>query len=293
MIKSKIFFKQKTGSSFVFFDKIQEEEDTKVSGYYSLPIENDSLIDEIQGYKLKNLEFLYGCERIVVVGTGGSSLGTKAIHNALKYKKTTKSMSFLESTDPLKISMELDKIDIKKSLFVIVSKSGTTIETMTIFKYILSLFKVSTPNKIKDQLIFITDKYSKLESLGKKNGVKTFTINSNIGGRFSVLSAVGLVPLSLAGYNIKNILSGAKKLHNDFLINRTDKHNLIKKALFFALSIPFLFISKIPGSIICCSINPSRAPIRKEAMAWLSMGRKTPRAIPDSRMLIISVRYSL
>ena len=97
------------------------------------------------------------------------------------------------------------------SLFLIVSKSGGTIETIAAFKYILSFKKLNN----KD-FIFITDLDSNLHKLGETYNIETFDIGQNIGGRFSVLSSVGLVPLYLMGYDVKKLLEGAKKIRDDF-----------------------------------------------------------------------------
>jgi len=233
MINSAIYFDQ-TPEIENLFDKVLEEKKNGESGYYDLPHSQEALVDEIDAYKHEHLDILYGCENIVVVGIGGSSLGAKAIHNALKYRKSSKRMLFLESSDPLKIDMELGKISLEKSIFIIISKSGSTIETVSLFKYILAQFGAASPKEIADRLILITDKGSALERLGSDNDVKTFTIDKNVGGRFSVLSAVGLVPLALAGYDIRMLLSGANALYHEFFIDQNDRYGLIRKASFLA-----------------------------------------------------------
>ena len=233
MINSAIYFDQ-TPEIENLFDKVLEEKKNGESGYYDLPHSQEALVDEIDAYKHEHLDILYGCENIVVVGIGGSSLGAKAIHNALKYRKSSKRMLFLESSDPLKIDMELGKISLEKSIFIIISKSGSTIETVSLFKYILAQFGAASPKEMADRLILITDKGSALERLGSDNDVKTFTIDKNVGGRFSVLSAVGLVPLALAGYDIRMLLSGANALYHEFFIDQNDRYGLIRKASFLA-----------------------------------------------------------
>lgn len=233
MINSAIYFDQETIFDNIYANVTAEKEKGK-SGYYDLPVNQDALVAQIEAYKKNNLDILYGCENIVVVGIGGSSLGAKAIHNALKFRKSSKRMLFLESSDPLKIDMELGKISIDKSIFIIISKSGSTIETISLFKYILAQFGAVTPKEMAKRLILITDKGSKLEQLGLDNEVQTFTIDANVGGRFSVLSAVGLVPLALAGYDIATLLAGARMLHDEFFVAQNDRHGLVKKASFLA-----------------------------------------------------------
>lgn len=260
MFKTKQFFdhSEVEFSKSIKYERIIKEQKDGVSGYYDLPISQYGLMEQIKNYKNEHMDFLYSCESIVVVGIGGSSLGSKAIHNALKYKKRTKKLVFLESSDPLKINMELEKIDLKKSIFIVISKSGSTIETISLFKYILFLHGATSPKDINEKLIFITDKGSALDSLGTENGVKTFTIDKNVGGRFSVLSAVGLVPLALAGYDVKTILDGAKELYNDFIINKIDKHQLLKKASFYATN-----YEKISNNVLF-----SYSSLLKDFNAW-------------------------
>jgi glucose-6-phosphate isomerase len=233
MITSTIFFDRTTPLDDIY-GKVVTEKEKQQSGYYDLPVMQEVLLDAIESYKRDHLSVLYGCENIVVVGIGGSSLGAKAIHSALKFKKSTKKMLFLESSDPLKIDMELGKISKEKSVFIIISKSGSTIETISLFKYIMAQFGAETPAQMRDRLILITDKESALDQLGRENGVQTFTIGRNVGGRFSVLSAVGLVPLALAGYDVRAILEGAKILYEDFFTRKNDRHELIQKASYYA-----------------------------------------------------------
>ena len=201
MIESRIFFETKARKlrEDPWYARLQEEIKEGASGYYRLPVDQEGLIHEIEAFKNERMDLLYGCENIIVVGIGGSSLGSKAIHNALKYRKSSKRMLFLESSDPLQIDMELGRVSLEKSVFIIISKSGSTIETVSLFKYILKCYGATTPAEVAERLIFITDKGSTLEKLGMTNGVKTFGIDANVGGRFSVLSAVGLVPLALGG----------------------------------------------------------------------------------------------
>lgn len=260
MFKTKQFFdhSEVEFSKSIKYERIIKEQKNGVSGYYNLPVSQDGLMEQIKNYKNEHMDFLYSCESIVVVGIGGSSLGSKAIHHALKYKKRTKKLVFLESSDPLKINMELEKVDLKKSIFIVISKSGSTIETISLFKYILFLHGATSPKEINEKLIFITDKESALDVLGRENGVKTFTIDKNVGGRFSVLSAVGLVPLALAGYDIKMILDGAKELYSDFIVNKIDKHQLLKKASFYATN-----YEKISNNVLF-----SYSSLLKDFNAW-------------------------
>jgi len=216
------------------FKAVLDEAKTGKSGYYDLPVSQDDVLDEIDAYMDENKTFLDSIDSIAVIGTGGSSLGAKAINHALRYKIPAKQLIFLESTDPLKLTLEMSKIALRRTLFLVISKSGTTIETISIFKYILGLTGVESPAVLSRHFLFITDEGSRLQTLGKECGVRTFAISPNVGGRFSVLSAVGLVPLALAGYDIKSLLDGARELYESFIEEQNDRHDLMKKAVFYA-----------------------------------------------------------
>lgn len=151
-------------------------------------------------------------KNIVVIGIGGSTLGTYAIYKFLKHSKTlSKQLYFLETTDPIDIKSKVEAIDLEDTLFIVISKSGTTVETVSIFKYIHTLVKID-----KNNTLVITEDDSKLNAYAKTNGMKTFTIPKNVGGRFSVFSPVGLVPLAIVGIDIDEILKGTKETHDSF-----------------------------------------------------------------------------
>lgn len=183
---------------------LKEYNDNKI-GYYHLPSLSHDLIKQIEKFK-ENMSY----KKICVIGVGGSSLGTKAISSMIistKLKNTPK-LDFFENLDPITISYKLSKINIDETLFLIVSKSGLTIETISITKIILKYFNIQISSK---HFAVITDKNSPLEDFATKYNLQVFHIDKNIGGRFSVLSAVGLVPLLLCGYDVSKIVDGAKE----------------------------------------------------------------------------------
>lgn len=192
-------------------------------GYYNLPEQN---IEDILDYVA---EFSGSIENIVVLGIGGSSLGSKAIYEFLKpVKSSIRKLYFFESTDPLNIMEILSKIDLEKSHFLVISKSGTTVETISIFKYLYN--KQSSASNYT----FITDENSALDKFAQEIGSKTFYLPANVGGRFSVLSVVGLLPLSLCGVDIKELLLGANRVKESFFNDGYIKESLLNKAIFYA-----------------------------------------------------------
>ena len=199
------------------------EEERKIIGYYNLPEQN---IDEILEYAQA---FDENVENIVVLGIGGSSLGSKAIYEFLKpVKIPIRKLFFFESTDPLNIMESLSNIDLEKSHFLVISKSGTTVETISIFKY---LYEKQSSEK---NYTFITDENSALDKFAAEIGSKRFYLPSNVGGRFSVLSVVGLLPLALSGVDIQKLLEGANKVKESFFNDGYLQESLLNKAIFYA-----------------------------------------------------------
>lgn len=222
------------------FQEINAEKQT--IGYYNL-VHQDTTAFKEYAKTVKQTN-------IVVIGIGGSTLGTYAIYDFLKHKKElSKKLFFLESTDPLDIKSKVNSIDLDDTLFIIISKSGTTIETISIFKYIHSLVKID-----KNNALVITENDSKLNEYATKNEIKTFEIPKNVGGRFSVFSAVGLVPLAIIGIDIDELLSGAKKVYNSFFDKQDHYKKILTKARFFVeyknkfnINVVFSYSSSLEG----------------------------------------------
>ncbi|HHE05578.1 MAG TPA: glucose-6-phosphate isomerase, partial [Epsilonproteobacteria bacterium] len=203
-MKNKLYFKLKN-------KKVQEEafdaicEEQKTVGYYSLP-EQD--ISSILSYGESISDAI---ENIAVIGIGGSSLGAKAVYEFIKpVRKLKRKLYFFESTDPINITNLLSKINLDKTHFLVISKSGTTVETFAIYKYIYSL--QNDPN----HYTFITDHNSPLEKYAQEIKAEVLHLPENVGGRFSVLSSVGLVPLALSGIDIQSLLNGANIIRKSF-----------------------------------------------------------------------------
>lgn len=222
---------QKTMMNDAFISISKEYQSGEV-GYYNLPHDSQDLITEVESL-LKNNILLCSDEinDIAVVGIGGSSLGIKAINSLMASKNNLKRhLHFFENSDPIDISRKLNRLKKENTIFIIISKSGSTIETTSIFKTIISHFDLKLESIDRERVIVITDKDSSLSKFANHYNITQFNIDDNVGGRFSVLSAVGIVPLSLAGYNTKLLLEGAETFLNRFF-NHEEKH-LLEKACF-------------------------------------------------------------
>ena len=221
-MKNNLYYPQVSLSDKEIFAEIKKERE--VIGYYSLPYVDTTVLKT----RLDDLNFPQ--KQIAIIGIGGSTLGTYAIYNFMKYNKQhnkslKKELFFFESTDPVNLNGTLAQLNLSDTLFIVISKSGTTIETISIFKYLMSITKID-----KSNLLVITEDDSKLNTFAKANDVNTFDIPKNVGGRFSVLSNVGLVPLYLAGFDIDELLKGAKKSSDSFFDKKKLFKHLLKKA---------------------------------------------------------------
>jgi transaldolase / glucose-6-phosphate isomerase len=158
-----------------------------------------------------------GLEEIVLLGMGGSSLAPEVLRRAfagigspppLKSPPSPR-LHVLDSTDAARvrtIASELDpeSVGLRRNLFVVSSKSGGTIEPLSLFAHFYSLFENS------NEFIAITDPGSGLEALAHEHGfLRTFPGDPDIGGRYSALSAFGIVPAALMGIGVRALLEGA------------------------------------------------------------------------------------
>ena len=155
-------------------------------------------------------------KKVMVLGVGGSSLGGKTL---AALKDQTK-VEFLESIDPLTIKTSLEKIDLKKTFFLVISKSGETIETICQTLVIIEKLKKAKIKNFAQQFLFITqDQDSPIYRIAHEIGAEITEHSREIGGRYSCFSIVGMLPALLCGINVKKIRQGAQKIVTDFLQN--------------------------------------------------------------------------
>ncbi len=171
---------------------------------------------------------------LVVVGIGGSYLGTKAVSDALsdefKYMKDHDNPLLLFAghnigEDYLHELLEL--LNDKSYGICVISKSGTTTEPAIAFRLLREQLEEKTgKEQAKERIIAITDaNKGALRSLANNEGYKSFVISDDIGGRYSVLTPVGLVPLAIAGYNIRQLIEGAKFMEQTTASGQPFKEN--------------------------------------------------------------------
>ncbi len=162
------------------------------------------------------------CEYVVTIGIGGSYLGAKAVIEALSssfdaYQGGKCKVLFAGNNIGEDYIAELmDLLKGKKFGIVVISKSGTTTEPAIAFRLLKDMLeKQEGKQEAAKRIVAITDaKKGALRSLATQEGYKTYVIPDNVGGRFSVLTPVGLLPIAVAGFNIKDLVAGAVEIEN-------------------------------------------------------------------------------
>ncbi len=160
-------------------------------------------------------------DHVLVLGIGGSALGTKALLDALKPAAWNElddegrdffpRLTVLENVDPTSVASALRRIDPRRVLVNVVSKSGGTAETMAQYLVVRAWLDTALGPAAYRHLVFTTDPArGALRELASREGIATLTVPPGVGGRFSVLSPVGLLPAALVGIDIGGLLAGAR-----------------------------------------------------------------------------------
>jgi len=201
-------------------DEVAARRESGEMGFFSLPGDREA----VRRIAAVAESFGQWFEALVVVGIGGSSLGAKAIADALlgpfwnehsnAEREHFPRLYFLENVDPDTVKALLRRIDPRRTLFNVVSKSGSTAETMAQYLVLEGVLRqVLDPDRVSGHLLFTTDpERGALRSLARDRGIPTLDVPPNVGGRFSVLSPVGLLPAAVVGVDIAALLDGAGEM---------------------------------------------------------------------------------
>ena len=162
---------------------------------------------------------------LVVCGIGGSYLGARAALEALNGLKSDDKLEIIfmgQTFSPNYVSQVIEYLKGKRFAINVISKSGTTTETSISFRLLKELLEKQVGKEGAKKAIYATTDKEKgaLKTLCNQEGYATYVLPSNIGGRFSVLTAVGLFPLAAAGIDVKAMLEGAKEAREAY--NSTD-----------------------------------------------------------------------
>lgn len=215
--------------------EISSDRAANLMGFYDLP---ESDIGHIT-------DFVKGkCERfdtMVVLGIGGSALGNRALYSALKTeRKLPRKLFVYDNVDPVFLHEILQSLDLDKTIFNIITKSGTTAETMAGYMILTALLKKKYPQDYQSRIVITTDKEKGfLRQVIKNEGYASFVVPDNVGGRFSVLSDVGLVSSAFTGMDIAALLKGAAAMRE-----RCDDPEIMNNPAYLNGLIHFLYMRK-------------------------------------------------
>lgn len=187
-------------------DQSGHEEIRERLGWLSLPGQQFSIIDELTAFKQKLLA--EGFKYAFVLGMGGSSLAPEVMSQAIApIAGEGLKLQIIDTTSPDEIVFRLHGIDLKKTLFIVSSKSGGTSETMSAFKYFWAELEKIDPDNVGKHFVAITDPNTSLQDLAyRKSFRKVFNARPDVGGRYSVFTHFGLVPAAVMGIDLQKLL---------------------------------------------------------------------------------------
>lgn len=207
--------------------KVEKKRGKGMQGWMDSPYNQDEIVERINEVA-ERLQKDF--DTFVLLGIGGSALGPIATFTALKHlyynelpQKTRKTPKFyvIDNVDPERMQALFEIIDLDTTVFNVVTKSGATSETMSQYLIVMDMLQKKYKKKAREHIIATTSQTKgNLIKLAEAEGFETFFIPDGVGGRFSQLCPVGLLPAAVIGIDIKEMLRGAKEM--DILCRQTD-----------------------------------------------------------------------
>ena len=154
-----------------------------------------------------------GFSHVLLLGMGGSSLGPEVLAETFGQRAGYPELHVLDSTDPQQVATFENKVDLAKTLVIVSSKSGGTLEPNILKAYFFDKVQKATGGKAGEHFVAVTDPGSHMEEVARKDGFwRIFHGDKAIGGRYSVLSNFGLVPAAAIGLDLQEFLSNADRM---------------------------------------------------------------------------------
>lgn len=224
--------------AIIFLEKLQKKEldNNTWSGWVEFPQTFLSSSEFSEVLTAAKTLITSQIEVLVVIAVGGSYTGSRAILEAvkgvLKNKKNSLGCELLfvgKSLSARELAQQLEYLKTRSFAVNVISKSGATLEVIASFVEIERLLISQVGEEKAKELIFVTTdpEQGVLRQLVKERGYKSFTIPKNIGGRFSVLTPVGVFPLAVAGVNVKELLKGAKEGFTEDFVELSQENPVI------------------------------------------------------------------
>ncbi|MDD4310296.1 MAG: glucose-6-phosphate isomerase [Candidatus Cloacimonetes bacterium] len=194
----------------VAHQEILSDRRADILGFYNLPeLDTNHITDFIAKQDDK-------FDTMLVLGIGGSALGNKALYSALKTEGELKKKLFVyDNVDPVFLHETLGSVNLDTTIINIITKSGTTAETMAGYMILVDIIKQKFPSDYQKRIVITTDREKGfLRQVIASEGYASFVVPDNVGGRFSVLTDVGLVSSAFVGMDIAALLQGAASMRN-------------------------------------------------------------------------------
>ncbi|MBO5562591.1 MAG: glucose-6-phosphate isomerase [Bacteroidales bacterium] len=224
------------------FDVLEAEtgEGNDFLGWKHLPTEiPNSLVNDVEA--VRNNWAAKGVDLVIAIGIGGSYLGAKCVIEALSHnfakqlrRKDAAEVVFAGNNLSEEYLAELMDLAAERNVAcIVISKSGTTTEPAVAFR-VVKQFLESRYGKVEasERIVAITDAVKgALKTLSVQEGYKTFIVPDNVGGRFSVLTPVGLLPISVAGFDIRQLIAGAAAAEKELAVRSEDNPAVVYAAM--------------------------------------------------------------
>ena len=192
-------------------DSIYNVRANTMLGWIDLPDTDKALLDHINTMA-EDIRKKY--DNFIVLGIGGSALGTKALYQAFAKKHKEANgiyCTVCDNIDPDTFVTLINDLDLNKTVFNVITKSGGTSETLIQMRLVIDLYNKAGID-YKSHFIVTTETGNKLDAFAKANGMPTLEVPKSVGGRFSVLTPVGLLPASVYGIDIYGLMKGADNI---------------------------------------------------------------------------------
>ncbi len=249
------------------WDQTLQKLRNRVSGFYDCPIDSN-LSQENACISLAEKIIASGkIKDCIFIGIGGSSLGPMCLIDSLKHiAKNDIRFHFFENPDPIDWSYRIKKLNPANTLVCVVTKSGTTYETLSIFMLAFQWLKETLGETAAiQQTVAITDpEKSELLDFAREKNIETLHIAPSVGGRYSIFTPVGLFAAALSGLDVKKLIMGAKKIRE-----YCEKHDSkSEKNLFITLASSLTHLEKSHPIHV---MMPYASPIRLLANWWVQL----------------------
>lgn len=200
------------------------------TGWVNYSYDNNK--EEYDKIKAISEKIMNDSDAVIVIGTGGSYMGARATISAINgenfndFPSNVPKIFFVGNNLSEKSLLKAIKIiENYNTSLIVISKSGTTIEPAVAFRLLKNEMYNKYKDKANDRIYAVTDKSKgALRQIAEINSIESFVVPDDIGGRYSVFTPVGLLPIACAGINIDEIMRGLKDAHREFFSNNFEKN---------------------------------------------------------------------